>query len=327
VTVDYVLPGPTHPTNVLQWYLRDSASWKFLYCRKGDEWKGFSFFFWAVPFDEAGWALVALSLLSLTVVLKGDWLFAFGALFVRQGFEALNTKRILILFVLSAIVLTGGYEGVISSLVIIPPPPIVAITLKDLIDSGYTLHGWKKNVEHGTILNILKRENVPYTTVTQWPFVTGREKEIWRFWESNSVIIEDMKIEISQEIADYFYPHLGLKCHHVKETVYPRQFHITYSGYASHTIQILMRSFTESGVLGMWYSYASYATNIIAKLRSERRKYREANTETPFELNDPKIMSIFIGWGVLVVCGFLAFMLEVVFAYLQHRVGSKASAC
>jgi hypothetical protein len=56
-----------HPS-IFDSYLRDTSQNRFVYCQRGVERASFSFFFWAVPFDTWGWALVALSLVGLILV-------------------------------------------------------------------------------------------------------------------------------------------------------------------------------------------------------------------------------------------------------------------
>jgi hypothetical protein len=139
VTMDFIAWTPTEASSYLNWYLRDRVKFRFLYCREWDDRESFSFFFWTKPFDGWGWALLALSMLGLTLVLKGNWLDVFGALLVRQSASSLDSHKTLILLVAAAIVITCGYESIISSELIVPPPVLVARSLRDLLGSGYRL--------------------------------------------------------------------------------------------------------------------------------------------------------------------------------------------
>jgi hypothetical protein len=309
-----------HPSQ-LHFYLLNTIQDRFLYCQKGNRRKSFNFFFWAVPFDGMGWFHLGLSLLGLTLVLRGKWLQVFGALFVRQSCSSavIDKNRVLILFILGAIVLTCAYESIISATVIVPPPILVARTLKELLDRGYSIYGWDDNTWNGTILSILRVENISYSSPGQPPFLplptlfTGVVlSELYSKCNVTVLSPSTVQIELYQDKMDLVRPGLDIKCHFLEETTYPNLDLVTYSGYSVPTFHRVLNSWTESGIMDMLHRFETLVSTYKLKVRVDERMYREGRVEIPFELKDPKILSIFIATGILLVGGSLVFMVEIV---------------
>jgi hypothetical protein len=170
VSMDTLAWSTNHPS-MIHYYLRDTTKAGFFYCRRSVERESFSFFFWAVPFDAWGWALLALSLIVLTLVSKGDWLDVFGALVVRQSYSTLDKNKTLILLLFAAIVITCVYESIVSSHLIVPPPIIVAQRLKDLVEAGYGILGYDNRGDNTVIFLLLRRENISHSSLNEPPFV------------------------------------------------------------------------------------------------------------------------------------------------------------
>jgi hypothetical protein len=308
-----------HPS-ILQQYPHETQDRRFLYCVRGVERESFSFFFWAVPFDRWGWALLALSLVGLTLVSKGKWLDVFGALIVRQSYSTLDKNKTLVLLLFAAIVITCGYESIISSSLTVPPPIIVVRRLKDLVDSGYGILGYD-NLNHtanSTVFLLLRRENISHSSVNEPPFVPNSFLD----YIGTRILVSKCngtfapisglqnQIDIQQDEMDQLFPGTEIKCHFVKETKWATEITLRYSGYFSTNVQTFVRSFQESGILGMFCRFWDYAHNFQARIRIEKRKYAEERAEVPFELNDPKIISIFIAWGILLGGASLTFLIE-----------------
>jgi hypothetical protein len=315
VTLDALAWANRHPS-LFQSYLRDTRERGFVYCVRGVERKSFSFFFWAVPYDTWGWVLLSLSLVGLTVVSKGKWLDAFGALLARQSYSSLDKNKSVILILFAAIVLTCGYESIISSSLILPPPIIVARRLKDLVDSGYGIIGYDKSSYTATIFMTLQIENISYSSVNEHPFVPNtaqsNSKHTLRLLAGCNVTYlmapgdaDTMQYWINQRPLL-----LGLRCHVVKETRQAQAFLITYSGYFPSTVHTLVISFQESGILEMFYKFYDYSTNLALRIRVEKKRYADERAEVPLKLRDPKILSIFIAWGGLLVGASLVFLIE-----------------
>jgi hypothetical protein len=316
VSVD-LLPWIPYPPFRLQHYLRDTTETRFVYCVRGVGRESFSFFFWAVPFDAWGWALLALSLLALTFISKAEWLDVFGALLVRQSYSTLKKNKTLILILFAAIVITCGYESIISSHIIVLPPIIVARRLKDLVDAGYGILGYDGHVDNRTIFLIMRRENISHSSLDEPPFIPNTafiSPENFGILMSNcnaTIILEaSIHIDIFQYILDGLYPGLGIRCHFVKETRQATEHLITYSGYFPTTFHTFLRSFQESGILEMLYDFSEYAEVLHTRFQIAKKNDAEAKREVPFEIRDPKILSIFIAWGGLLLGASLAFLSE-----------------
>jgi hypothetical protein len=325
VAVDVFFWGD-NSLSMIQPYLRDNNEMRFLYCRPGDERESFSFFFWAVPFDEWGWGFLALTLVVFTLVLKGGWLNVFGTLLLRQSFPSIDKKKPLVLLSFSAIVITCGYESIISSRLIIPPPLIVAHTLKDLVDSGYRIFGWDDTyADTSTLYLILNRENISYSSVNEAPFIpnTFMNYDGWQLYShcnGTSLVDSFFELDSWQSQMDFSYPGTGIRCHFVKQTKYPQEYTITYSGYSLTTFHTFLTSYQESGILDMFYKLYKCIINLEPKIRVAQKNYAEKRTEIPFELKDPKIISIFIAWGILLVGGLLVFLTEYLWDLLINLI-------
>jgi hypothetical protein len=85
---------------------------------------------------------------------------------------------------------------------------------------------------------------------------------------------------------------------------------ITYSGYFPTTVHTFVSSFQESGILGLLYDFSKYAGLVRAWMRIAKKNDAEDKQEVPFEIRDPKILSIFIAWGGLLLGASLAFLGE-----------------
>jgi hypothetical protein len=201
----------------------------------------------------------------------------------------------------------------------------VARNLKELVDSGYGIFGLGNKVDNTTIVLILKRENISHRSINEQPFIPNtfyrRPTEIWRMLSRfNATGRVPSSIELD-EYRDEIYAHYpGLKCHFVKETVYPRECLITYSGYFATTFHTFLTSYKESGILDMFYKFWISADRTVVRLRVEKRRYAEKKAEVPFELKDPKIISIFIAWGILFVGAALIFIAELLLGLLYKLV-------
>jgi hypothetical protein len=300
----------------MQWYLRDMSIYRFWYCKQTVERQSFSFLFWTKPFDGSGWVLIALSMLGLTLVLKGNWLDVFAALLVRQSAASLDSNKTLILFVVAAIVITCGYESIISSDVIVPLPFREVRNLKDLVDSGYRIIGWSKGINNSTILEVLRRENIPHSSTQEPPFSPGKftlPESIKLLSKCNVTKLFYYRDFQDREItAKYMHTLYGnrVKCGFAKETIYEQHATITYSGYSAQGFHHVLLSFQESGILNLLFKYDAFVEFYQKRVQAANEQYRYEKAEVPFQLNDPKIISIFIGWGFLTLFASLAFLAE-----------------
>jgi len=145
--------------NLFRQVLRETRYSSFFYCSKTEERERFSFWFWTVPFDTWSWVWLILTVLAITVILRGEWFPVFAVL-MRQDCTILNGRqKVIIVFILATIIFTYGYEGVISSFLTVKPPVFVYETLKDLLDKGYRIS--KPNGSNFTPYKFLfERENI-----------------------------------------------------------------------------------------------------------------------------------------------------------------------
>jgi hypothetical protein len=108
----------------------------------------------------------------------------------------------------------------------------------------------------------------------------------------------------------------GIRCHFVKETRLAYEHLITSSGYFPSTVHTFLSSFQESGILDMLYDFWKYAELLQTRILVAKRNDAEEKAEVPFEIQDTKILSIFIAWGVLLVGASLVFLSECFFSFL-----------
>jgi hypothetical protein len=218
----------------------------------------------------------------------------FGALVVRQSYSILDKNKTLVLLLFAAIVLTCGYESIISSDIIVPPPVLVARRLKDLVDAGYGILGYHNDSYSATILLTLKRENIPYSSLNEQPFIPntalrGQDDEGGLLTSCNGAkIVSPGDAVIIQDLINGQHLLSGIRCHFVKETRMPSENLITYSGYSPTAVHTFVRSFQESGILDMFFKFKEYIQFLPFRTRIEKKRSADERAEVPFQLQDPK---------------------------------------
>jgi hypothetical protein len=75
----------------------------------------------------------------------------------------------------------------------------------------------------------------------------------------------------------------------------------------------------------MLYKFWLYVDSIQVRIDVEKKKYAEGKTEVPFELRDPKIISIFVGCGVLLFGASLTFLSESLLVLLANLYALQAA--
>ena len=173
--------------NLLKQVLRGSITCKFLYCTKTIEREGFSFLFWTVPFDNRLWLCIGTSVSALVLILRGQWLPVF-AILMRQDCRILNGRRasLLMVFILVTIILTYGYEGVISCFLTAQPPLIVFKTLKELLGVGYKMYAIR-GTSVAPFKRIFEQENITGTPrrSLKWCYQISQEHQMnFRNWHN-----------------------------------------------------------------------------------------------------------------------------------------------
>ena len=132
---------------LLRFFVHRKRENSMLYCVRHEEREAFKVQFWVIPFDTGSWILIGATCFIFTSILRCRWIHVVAA-FLRQGVSVANREKLLILLVFVVIVLTICYESIISSVIMVPSPAIVADTLIDLFQSGYQLLiGFEKSVD------------------------------------------------------------------------------------------------------------------------------------------------------------------------------------
>jgi hypothetical protein len=184
------------------------------------------------------------------------------------------------------------------------------------VEEGYQIFGWDDSRSEG-IEFILKRENISYSTLYEPPFIPNTRdlslRERWKMFgmcNTTSAVYHPLGIEMYQDFIDLIYPNAGLKCHFIQETKHTDEWHISYSGYSPLIFHHLFRGFKESGILDLFYEFEVFVYERDVRIR--QKKYGGFEEAVPFEMTDLKILSIFIGLGILLVAASLVFMAEYV---------------
>jgi len=306
--------GFISPDKMMKQILQDKQMGKFCYCTKTETREGFNFLFWTIPFDSWSWALLGISVLSITGILRGQW-FDLVSILMRQEVRVLTGKRkFLIIFILATIVFTYGYEGVISSFLTVQPPVIVYKRLKDLFEDGYKLiqyDGW----ESYHLIPIFEKENItgsrndksltitmPFNNLTQ---IISRvlTAECLTTYSIRSFAVDFWKSEMRQ-----IFP--KARCHVARDTNYfvDRIFHL----FGPSHLQVARAGelIIQSGILDMYYENLGHSWNI--KWKKKMVEIKREDIWRPFLISDWKILSIFIGWSCILSFTVMIFLFELV---------------
>jgi hypothetical protein len=200
----------------------------------------------------------------------------------------------------------------------------VAWRLKDLVDAGYGIGGYNDNTYTASIFSILKRENISHSSVNEPPFVPNTvlvDSDAALRLLTSCNVTHIMPPGLDDIIQDWINQHpslLGIQCYVVKETRQTVDRQITYSGYFATSVHTFLRSFQESGILNMFYKFREYINFLSVRSRVENKRYASERAEVPFELKDPKILSIFITWGILLIGASLVFLVEFQYNHVYY---------
>jgi len=185
---DWVTLSPDiSPVNMIFQKPMESITSLFLYCTTEVKREGFDFRFWILPFDTVSWLFIGASVIVLTCILRGQW-FPVFAILMRQDCRILmGWNKLFVLFILTTIILTYGYEGIISSLLTAKPPVFVYETLKEAFVAGYKIYGYV-DTDWEPYAAIFQEENITdidkNTVNTTW--LVGVEEEQAELAKCNS---------------------------------------------------------------------------------------------------------------------------------------------
>jgi len=300
---------------VIHQMLRAENKQEFIYCVKQEERENFKFHFWALAFDSWSWAYICAMTLTLTILLKGAW-FEVVAVLMRQSCSVLEHRRILILFILVTIVLTYGYEGVISSFIMAPSPVVVLKNLRDLISNNYAMIGSKGYDKVSRNLKFLFDKN-NVSEAEQKAFIIPDTHELSlertvQFMRHSNVTMLTRADETMFALTGFSHRFGGgSKCHAVQESCSGIDLY-HFGGPSRNKLGHLSRSLMESGILGMYYDYTLFVRTGRAKQKMARDAYNE-NLPLAFQLKQWRILSIFLGWAVLACISLSALSAELLY--------------
>jgi len=284
----------------------------FVYCAFSAELESFSFLFWTNPLDIWSWIFLGISSFLLAVLLKGN-MFEIYAILMRQECLILKKYKFLIIFMLASIVITCGYEGIISSFLTVPPPLVVFNTLKELIANNYKIIGYADNVQIFELESVFKGENITYhrnltPSLVQNTYYMSESEHLLMLSQCNvtrSFGVSSMspwKFDMKKQFPD-------IACHHAKNTVLKSKFIHTFAGYSHLHLFKAFNRIKASGITLFFRNFIAYYKKYATNREIELQEY---NLRKPlaFELGDWKLLSVFCLWAGFASFAFLVFLLE-----------------
>jgi len=278
-----------------------------LYCTHESEREGFTFLFWMLPLDLWSWILLSITMIALTIKLRGNWLEIISIL-MRQSSHLLRKQKVLIIFIFASIIFTYGYEGIVSSLLTVPPPYKTLKTLQNLKDAGYKiilpssfsseLGHWEAqhpNLSTGLITDF-QSDNNYFRTLALCNVTTPMDL--------------DMSTSMAMQVKS-FLPRTGM-CNVASDTAFAIRPIFTYIGEGQATVSFIGRRMFQAGIFALYYTYDLFTTTYLEKRKIEVFEYNEAKKEASFSITDWKMLSIFVTWGSLTGLTVMVFMVEIV---------------
>jgi len=301
---------------------RDTASW--FYCVHEDKREGFNFMFWLVPLDPWSWVGLGISCVILTITLRGQW-FQIHSILMRQPCTILDKHKVLIMFILVTIIFTYGYEGVISSWITAPPPIVIFKSLRNLLDQGYKLIMLSPKLADPELNAAFVLENISLTTIKSSMVPNSQNLNSYEAYNSfaqfnTTTLIPSKTVEAYKELIHSIFP--GTKCHATTGISKIVQTNWFFSGHLKHELYKFGCSMLECGILNMIHKYHCYMSSLLVSSRRRKQILMEElkSRESPFEISDMKILSIFFIWGFLLTIAFVTFLLEMASKSLKRQV-------
>jgi len=321
---------PQHsPDKLMTQVQKNSDVYKFMYCERKEERESFSFLFWTVPFDLWSWTLIGITSLALTLVLKGQWFQVF-AILMRQECTVLNSKKHLIIFILATIVFTYGYEGIISSWIIVPPPLVIVKDLKELLDRNYTLiHQGIGDVagKSEKMKFLFKKEGIPLerlkSSLSPWNAVEISTDFSQLLLQDCNVATDNYPAFLARLVYIRMKEKFGVSCHMTKNTIVYMKDVYQFHGPLHESIGINMLRLQQFGILNFYDNLMNSYILTFWELKYER--IQASNQEaTPFVVSEWKILSIFLLWAGMVGMAGVVWVIEVsikhAWSMYTHRI-------
>jgi len=291
-----------------------TGSRKLLYVTESEERESFNLLFWTIPFDNYSWILLAVSLVSLSICLKGKWL-PVVAILMRQDIGRENWTSALFAFTLMIIVIACCYESIISSHLTVPPPFVKFRTLKDLVDHDYKIFGASSGHSQAGFQIIFDRENITSHNLSSTVLESRKTKNYGgdaqyisycnsTAWKNSPLGDKLMQVEINEQLNPRVKKHL------VTDTE-GRSVNInSFFGTSNCQLARIQRLMSEAGLIDFFRTFAYLYDNRIPKF--DRSKLEDQKPKS-LKLFDWKIISIFIIWGFPLVLALLVIVIENIF--------------
>jgi len=215
---------------------------------------------------------------------------------------------------LVCIVITCGYESIISSFITVPPPFIIFTNLQDLLDNGFKI--LTPTDRSSTSEDELRMHNA-WKNLFEVNNITSHELK------SSLITIEDLSYkEIGSKLAGGNITHLtpfrrqisryeleGKGCYFAPETEYVGMRKSIFSGFDGWKLYKAMSNLSSSGIYRMYQRFSFYIEFIILKSQEAHFQFVESQPKA-FVISDMKISSIFIVWSSLVGLACVIFIAE-----------------
>jgi len=279
---------------------------KFIYGTESDERESFNILFWTIPFDNYSWLLLGISMVSLSVCLKYQWLHVI-AISMRQGIDRKSWNASLQIFTFMIIVVACSYESIISSYIIVPPPLVTFKTLKALVDNGYKIYAADGEYNLNELNVIFDRENITSHNITSTlaPDIGNDDMQSMSYCNITAMSSSRLLFQSTQLIVKEEY-NPRAKIHVVTDTVVIKHIEInSFFGRCNAQLALTQRQMSEAGLMDFFRQYTYFG--VVSK--HEKAKLEEQKPK-PLKLADWKITSIFSIWGFLQLVALVVIVAE-----------------
>jgi len=290
--------------------LMGKAVKKFIYCVTEPEREAFSSAFWTIPFDKWSWIGLGISGFVLSVLLGGKWV-EVVAILMRQSTSILTGNKMLVLLMLVTVVITCGYESIISCYLTVLPPILMLDSLKDLLKIGYRLLLYSPISNNEELAELIDRENI--TSLDELLYqgdLPWTPDKLFQLLETGKVLVVWSgcgKATLQLPFSTNYDPKIKCFCTSELSISSPKVFQ--FSGHDRRIFGQALQSLIESGVYQMYEEIHRFI--MWFGRDRELQEFEDASNEpTAFQITEAKMFSIFIGWISLSVLAILTFVAE-----------------
>jgi len=275
----------------------------------------FNFALWLIPFDRTSWILLILSTLSIIAIVKGRW-FEIYAILMRQECRILKGKqKMLILFIAASVVFTYGYEGVISSLLIVPPPVQTLDSLKELLEQNYKIGvRFLDDADYLLAKTVFKQENISArieSVAVRRGNSTSKEDAQLSGCDFSIRVKKDEELRVHQLRMRQRKP--PVFCHITKNTAMSGNQDIYFLGHSHSQLATNTKRITESGIFSFCLNFIKYYRFVFLLQSAQISKNFKSEGLEAFRIEDWKILSIFVMWTTGLAFALLVFAFECLF--------------